>query len=80
MAMKFTFLFLNLAKIHINIPKSGYGGGPLVKKIFLKKNNFSSASLRNPATSIIFIFTAQETEITAASSEMILIKKRTLND
>ena len=27
MAMKFTFLFLNLAKIHICIPKSAYVGG-----------------------------------------------------
>ena len=26
-AMKFTFLFLNLAKIYIFIPKSAYGGG-----------------------------------------------------
>ena len=32
LAMKFTFLFLNLAKIHIFIPKSAYGGrgGPTV--------------------------------------------------
>ena len=33
LAMKFTFLFLNLAKIHIFIPKcteEGVGGGPLI--------------------------------------------------
>ena len=27
LALKFTFLFLNLAKIQIFIPKSAYGGG-----------------------------------------------------
>ena len=27
LAKRFTFLFLNLAKIHIFIPKSAYGGG-----------------------------------------------------
>ena len=44
--MNFTFLFLNLANIHIFIPKCTKGGGwgPPVQEIFLK-NDFFSASL-----------------------------------
>ena len=47
MAMKFTFIFLNLGKIRIFMSKSieGGRGGPLVKELFLK-NRFFSASLR----------------------------------
>ena len=40
MAMKFTFLFLNLAKIHISIPKSAYGGGSTGLGIISKKKQF----------------------------------------
>ena len=44
--IKFTSLFLTLAKIHIFIPKSAYGGGgPPVLELFLIKNSFFSASL-----------------------------------
>ena len=43
MAMKFTFLFLDLAKIHIFSPKGTEGGGPPVKEIFLKKKIFTSS-------------------------------------
>ena len=43
MSMKFTFLFLNLAKIQIFFPKSvNGGGGPPVKELILKKDNFFS--------------------------------------
>ena len=45
--MKFTFLFQNLAKIHIlflNAPRKGGRGGPPVKEIFLK-DIFFTASL-----------------------------------
>ena len=47
MAMKFTFIFLNLGKIRIFMSKSieGGRGGPLVKELFLK-NSFFSASLK----------------------------------
>ena len=38
LAMRFTFLFLNLAKIHIFIPKSAYGGSTGLGNI--KKNSF----------------------------------------
>ena len=49
--MEFTFLFLNLAKIHIFISKSTHGeaGGLTGLGNIPKKNNFFSASL----TSII---------------------------
>ena len=47
LAIKFTFLFLNLGKIQIFIPKSTEGGWGLpVKELFLKKNSFFSPSLR----------------------------------
>ena len=45
LAMKFTFLFLNLAKIHIFIPKSAYGGRSTGLGIIPKKKQFFSASL-----------------------------------
>ena len=47
LAMKFTFLFLNLGKIQIFIPKSTEGGGgPAGSGIIPKKELFSlSASL-----------------------------------
>ena len=44
LAMKFTFLLLNLAEINIFILKSAYGGDPPVLELFLK-NSFFSASL-----------------------------------
>ena len=43
MAIKFTFLFLNLAKIHIFISNSAYGGGEanihdiILSKIIMKR-------------------------------------------
>ena len=38
LAMTFTFLFLNLGKVQIFIPKSTKGeGGPPVKELFLTK-------------------------------------------
>ena len=46
--MKFTFLFLNLAKIHIFIPKSTEGGGGGVYtglEIFLKRKLTASLTL-----------------------------------
>ena len=47
MVMKVTFLFLNLAKIHIFIPKSAYGGGGSAGLgIIPKKDSFFSAFLR----------------------------------
>ena len=47
MAMKFTFLFLNLAKIHIFIPKctEGEGGGSTGLGNIAKKTCFFTASL-----------------------------------
>ena len=46
LALKFTFLFLNLAKIQIFIPKSAYGGrGSAGSGIIPKKNSFFTASL-----------------------------------
>ena len=43
MALKFTFLFLNLAKIQIFIPKSAYGGGFAGLGIIPKKKNFTAS-------------------------------------
>ena len=45
LALKFTFLFLNLAKIQIFIPKSAYGGGTSLG-IIPKKKQFFSSSLK----------------------------------
>ena len=48
--MEFTFLFLNLAKIHIFIPKcteGGGGGGKPVEDIFLKKTIFDCFPKQN---------------------------------
>ena len=52
LAIKFTFLFLNLVKIHIFIPKSAYGGGgwggggSTSLGNIPKKNIFLTASLK----------------------------------
>ena len=43
--MKSTLLFLNLAKIHIFNPKSGYGGAGSTGLGKNPKNNFLTASL-----------------------------------
>ena len=40
LALKFTFLFLNVAKIHIFIPKSAHGGGATGLGIIPKKRLF----------------------------------------
>ena len=49
LAMKFTFLFLNLAKIHIFIPKCAEGRGlgniPILKKKFLTSSLISHSYL-----------------------------------
>ena len=45
LAIKFTFLFLNLAKIQIFIPKNAFGGVGLTVQELLLKNSFFSASL-----------------------------------
>ena len=43
--MKFTFLFLNLGKIQIFIPKSACGGGESAGLGIIPKKQFFSASL-----------------------------------
>ena len=52
--MKFTFLFLNLAKIQIFIPKCAYweGGGSTGLEIIPKKTGFFSASLNEKIANI----------------------------
>ena len=40
LVLKFTFLFLNLAKIQIFIPKSAYGGGGTAGSGIIPKNKF----------------------------------------
>ena len=63
MAMKFTFPFLNLAKIHIFIPKFGqnshfshsaYGGGGTGLGNIPKKNNFFDAFPNVPPVEVVF--------------------------
>ena len=68
MAMKFTSLFLNLAKIHIFIPKSAYGGegGSAGLGIIPKKNSFFSASLSRIFCSWIFDLTTMCSQISIA--------------
>ena len=46
-AMKFTFIFLNLAKIQIFIPKSAYGGGGGEVLGIIPKKSFFTASHRS---------------------------------
>ena len=56
MALKFTILFLNLAKIQIFIPKSAYGGGgPPVQELFLKKTGFSASLTTTPAEIVLLV-------------------------
>ena len=45
LAINLAFLFLDLAKIQISIPKSAYGGGSTGFGIISKKNSFFTASL-----------------------------------